>query len=93
MNEPDIAIRAVIRGRVQGVWFRAWTKEEAEKRGLAGRVRNMPDGSVEVEFAGPRAAIEDMLAACREGPRAARVDHIETEEIAPPPGSRFRIDG
>jgi acylphosphatase len=89
----EIAIRATIRGEVQGVNYRAWTKEEAERRGLAGWVRNMPDGTVLAQFAGPRDKVDDMLAACREGPRDARVSSIETERVDPPPAIQgFRIN-
>jgi len=80
-GEDRIAVRAVIRGRVQGVNYRAWCQEAARARGLAGWVQNEPDGSVKAQFAGPRAAVEDMLAACRAGPRDARVTGIETEAL------------
>ena len=56
-----IAVRARISGRVQGVWFRAWTVEQAEMLGLDGWVRNRSDGSVEALFAGPRAALVDSV--------------------------------
>jgi acylphosphatase len=73
-----VAIRAVIRGRVQGVWYRGWTEAEARARGLAGWVRNLPDGAVEALFVGPAADVDAMLAACRDGPPAAQVTGIET---------------
>ncbi|HET7410309.1 MAG TPA: acylphosphatase [Paracoccaceae bacterium] len=79
-----IAVEARIRGRVQGVWYRGWTDDEATRRGLSGWVRNEPDGTVSALFVGPRAAVEEMLAACREGPIAARVDAVERREIEPP---------
>lgn len=83
----DTRVRALIAGKVQGVWFRAWTEEEAKKRGLSGWVRNLADGRVEAVFAGPRTQVKDMLAACRDGPPLARVAQIETDdfhgEIAP----------
>jgi acylphosphatase len=71
-----IAVRAVITGRVQGVWFRAWTVETATRLGLDGWVRNRRDGSVEALFAGPAEAVERMLEACRVGPSRARVDAV-----------------
>jgi len=67
-----------IAGRVQGVWFRAATREEAARRGLDGWVRNLPDGRVEAVFEGEEAALEGMLAWCRVGPPGARVDAVET---------------
>jgi acylphosphatase len=70
-------VRVVIHGRVQGVWFRGWTVEEARARGLNGWVRNRRDGTVEATFEGPDDAVASMLEACREGPPAARVTEVE----------------
>jgi acylphosphatase len=72
----------VIGGRVQGVGFRAWVEREALLRGLNGWVRNLPNGDVEAVFAGPRASVDAMIAACRIGPRAARVTSVETSAAA-----------
>ncbi len=80
-----IAVEVRITGRVQGVWFRAWTQGEARALGLAGWVLNEPDGSVRALFAGPRAEVEAMLARCRGGPPSARVDGIETAPVTPVP--------
>ena len=77
-------VRVVISGRVQGVWFRAWTTQEASARGLDGWVRNRRDGSVEAVFAGPAEAVDAMVALCRQGPPAARVDAVETFADAGP---------
>ncbi|MBN8961545.1 MAG: acylphosphatase [Rhizobiales bacterium] len=66
-----------IRGRVQGVGYRAWTADEARRRGLEGWVRNRRDGSVEAVFAGAENIVADMLAACRRGPSSARVDAVD----------------
>lgn len=78
------AVKAIITGRVQGVSFRAWTRAEAIARGLSGWVRNRSDGAVEALFAGPAPAVDAMLARCRDGPAAARVDTITTEEAPAP---------
>ncbi len=89
-----VAIEALIRGRVQGVFYRGWAEEQAGRRGLAGWVRNNPDGTVSALFVGPRAVVDEMLEACREGPLAARVDAIETTAVEPPPGgSGFHVLG
>ena len=80
-----VAVEALIRGRVQGVFFRGWTEEEARRRGLSGWVCNNPDGTVSALFVGPREAVDDMLEACRKGPLAARVDAVEAKDVAPPP--------
>lgn len=77
---PDIERRRVrIAGKVQGVAFRAATRDEALRLGVRGWVRNLPDGRVEAVFeAGPE-ALERMLAFCRRGPRWAQVDGVEVE--------------
>jgi acylphosphatase len=81
MAEDDdrIARRVTVAGRVQGVWFRGWTVENAQARGLDGWVRNRADGTVEALFAGPRARVADMIEACRKGPPLARVDALAEE--------------
>jgi acylphosphatase len=66
-----------VHGRVQGVWYRAATADEARRLGLGGAVSNLPDGSVEVVASGPRAALERLIAWCRRGPPLARVDAVE----------------
>ncbi|MGB3448272.1 MAG: acylphosphatase [Xanthobacteraceae bacterium] len=66
-----------IRGRVQGVGYRAWTADEARRRSLEGWVRNRRDGSVEAVFSGDEEVVADMLAACRRGPSSARVDTVD----------------
>ncbi len=64
-------------GRVQGVWFRAWTVETATSLSLSGWVRNRRDGSVEALFCGPEKSVDEMLIQCRKGPPLARVDSID----------------
>ncbi len=92
-GEAPIAVRARITGRVQGVYFRAWTEEEATRRGLAGWVQNMPDGSVLAQFVGPAAVVGEMLTACQQGPRDARVERVVAEPVSPvPPLQGFRIN-
>jgi acylphosphatase len=78
-ESPEIAVKVRIRGQVQGVWFRAWTVEQASKRRLRGWVRNRRDGSVEALFVGPAAAVDDMIAACWDGPPSARVEAVDPE--------------
>lgn len=76
---PDQEIDAIhvrIQGKVQGVWFRKWTVQEATIRKLRGWVRNRADGSVEAVFVGPRASLREMVAACRKGPPKAEVQRI-----------------
>jgi acylphosphatase len=71
--------RALVRGLVQGVSFRVATQAEARRRNVVGWVRNLPDGSVEVEAQGAPEAVEALLTWCRQGPRHARVDAVEIE--------------
>ena len=71
------SVHVRISGRVQGVGFRAWTERQAGALGLSGWVRNLPDGDVEAVFSGPSDRVDAMLAACREGPRLARVEKVE----------------
>ena len=68
-----------IRGRVQGVGYRAWVEHQATAHGLEGWVRNRRDGSVEAVFAGPEDVVSKMIALCRRGPSSARVDGVEVE--------------
>ncbi|WP_375407806.1 acylphosphatase [uncultured Methylobacterium sp.] len=70
-------VEVVIRGRVQGVGFRVWTRTEAQRLGLSGHVRNRSDGSVEAVFVGPDAAVSAMVEACRRGPPGARVEDVD----------------
>ena len=82
-------VRVVVRGRVQGVAFRAYTADEARRAGVAGWVRNRPDGAVEAAFEGTRGAVDALLAFVRRGPRAARVEVLE-EPLAGDPGFEIR---
>ena len=66
-----------IHGRVQGVWFRAWTEATARTNKLDGWVRNCADGSVEALFQGDAEAVDAMCAACHQGPPLAAVSQVE----------------
>jgi acylphosphatase len=79
-----------ITGRVQGVWFRGWTVDEASRLKLDGWVRNRRDGAVEALFSGPAQAVDRMIAACRRGPPAASVDDVTVSPADPPPERGFR---
>jgi acylphosphatase len=74
-----VAVKVRIAGLVQNVWFRAWTEEQARRRGLKGWVRNCSDGSVEAQFAGPKDKVDDMVKACHRGPERAKVSGVEVE--------------
>lgn len=76
----NIIRHVIVRGQVQGVGYRAFVEHEAHRRGLHGWVRNRRDGSVEAVFAGPRAAVEAMVVACRRGPISARINALDHRE-------------
>jgi acylphosphatase len=78
VNEATLAeAHVVVRGHVQGVYFRQSLKQEADLRSLRGWVRNLPDGSVEALVQGPREAVDSLVDWARHGPRRARVDSAE----------------
>jgi acylphosphatase len=74
------SIHVIVRGRVQGVGFRAFVEHEALSRGIEGWVRNRRDGTVEAVFTGDPASVEAMIAACRTGPRGSHVDDVEQRD-------------
>ena len=75
-----VSVRLIVRGRVQGVGFRWATVEQGRRLGLAGWARNLPDGAVEVVAAGDAAAVERMVAWCRQGPPSARVSSVDRSD-------------
>jgi acylphosphatase len=72
-------VRVHVTGRVQGVFFRAETAELAQRLGLEGWVRNLPDGRVEALFEGEKQDVEKAVAFCRQGPPRAQVRKIDVE--------------
>jgi acylphosphatase len=85
------AVHVIITGIVQGVGYRTLVEREAERRGLAGWVRNRRDGSVEAVFSGGDVTVAAMLGACRRGPPAGRVDDVAEAEYRGPPLTRFTV--
>jgi len=81
----------IIRGRVQGVSFRAWTARHAESRGVDGWVRNREDGGVEAILAGDVDAIQQIVEACRVGPNHAVVTDVIELPASEDPGAGFHI--
>jgi acylphosphatase len=79
----DVVRQVVIKGQVQGVGFRYWTRRTATARGLQGWVRNRRDGTVEAIFAGAEQAVTDMIRLCRRGPDAAWVDSVDESPAEP----------
>ncbi len=83
--------RVVIHGRVQGVFFRDTTRRRAADRGVAGWVRNNPDGTVEAVFEGDPDAVESMVRFAHDGPRGAEVERVEVVEEEPEGLSVFAV--
>jgi acylphosphatase len=88
-----VALRLRLRGQVQGVGFRWFVRRVARELGLAGRVRNLRDGSVEIEVAGDAERVEELKARVRQGPPGAAVADLHEERLAAGPGwESFEID-
>lgn len=88
---PVIARRLRIRGRVQGVGYRAWVEREALGRRLSGWVRNLADGSVEAVLSGDAETVEAMIADCWRGPSAAAVGAVEVTDDGGAAAAGFRV--
>ena len=86
-----IRVRVFVEGRVQGVWFRDSTRVQALRLGVAGWVRNLPDGRVEAVYEGQQEAVEDMLAWTRHGPERALVRAVEIHDEQPTGQRGFSI--
>jgi acylphosphatase len=78
-----VARRFLISGRVQGVGFRWFAREAAEREGVHGWVRNLPDGRVEAQAEGDADALERFERALRSGPRGSRIDDVEVDALMP----------
>lgn len=83
MTAGDVAARrVVVHGRVQGVFFRDATREEAARRAVAGWVRNRDDGTVEAWFEGAATDVDALVAFVRTGPPRADVERVEVDDVA-----------
>jgi acylphosphatase len=91
VDEDRIRRHVIVSGRVQGVFFRGTTQDEARAHGVAGWVRNRWDGTVEAVFEGAPTAVDAMLEFCRCGPRWARVDAVDVSEEPPESLRGFEI--
>ena len=79
---PTVGRRVRVSGRVQGVFFRGWTRDEARQLGVAGWVRNCLDGSVEAHLEGEEAAVDQLIAMMRSGPSGAEVDDLTVDDAS-----------
>lgn len=86
---PERSFR--VRGQVQGVGFRWWTRSHARDLGLTGSVRNVEDGSVEIRASGSEEALDSLRVLLRRGPPHARVTSVDEEEAPVPDGDSFEI--
>ncbi|MBC7292511.1 MAG: acylphosphatase, partial [Thermoleophilia bacterium] len=90
-TSQQVRVHVFVEGRVQGVWFRETTRRQAERLGVNGWVRNLPDGRVEAVYEGERQAVEELLAWTHRGPEHARVARVEIHDEDPRGEQGFRI--
>jgi acylphosphatase len=81
----------IVRGRVQGVFFRAWTAEQAQALGVSGWVRNASDGSVEAHIEGDENGVQRLIELLHGGPPAAQVEKVDVEVAECKGGNRFEV--
>ena len=89
--EQRLSLHLLISGRVQGVWFRQFTRQQAEAYGVTGYVRNLPDGRVEAVLSGEAGAVRQVEAWLNKGPELALVAEVESAEVAFQPFERFEV--
>ena len=93
MDGRQARAHVVVRGRVQGVFFRAGARDRARSLGVAGWARNAPDGSVELVFEGPRERVESLVRWCRRGPSGAAVEQVAVAWEEPRGDAGYSIRG
>lgn len=91
MSADSNAVELKVSGRVQGVFFRAFVRDAARSRDVAGWAENRPDRTVLVRLEGDHDAISEVERACHEGPPRARVEAVERREVAPEGLTGFEI--
>jgi len=91
MSSERTRVHVYVSGRVQGVFFRATTRETARERGVDGWVRNLDDGRVEAVFEGPEAAVDALVEFCHQGSPAANVTEVEVNRTEPEGLAGFEI--
>lgn len=91
MSDDLIRRRVIVQGRVQGVFFRDSTRDQAESRGVAGWISNRSDGAVEAVLEGPRAAVEQVLNFLESGPSRASVENLEIQDEDPEGLTGFEV--
>jgi acylphosphatase len=91
VSDQRIRRRVVVHGRVQGVFFRDSMRRQARARGVDGRARNRPDGTLEAVFEGAPDAVDSLIDFCKTGPSGARVSRVEVTDEAPEGLDGFEI--
>ena len=86
-----VARHVRVTGLVQGVFFRAWTKEQADELGVTGWVRNCRDGSVEAQIEGDAQALDQLVERLRLGPPSSQVDDVRAEQVQPDGSEQFDV--
>jgi acylphosphatase len=86
-----VARHVRVTGRVQGVFFRAWTQGQARELQISGWIRNCPDGSVEAHLGGEEDAVTEMIARMRQGPSNAQIEDVSVEDAPPEDLGRFEL--
>lgn len=93
MVKEKRAVKLTISGKVQGVGFRFFVKENAQSLGIKGYVKNLPDGEVEAFFQGSKENVNKMIEMCKKGPLTAEVEDIKVEEKEPQNYENFKVTG
>ena len=91
MTVARVAKSVRVTGLVQGVFFRAWTREQAEALGVTGWVRNCSDSSVEAHLEGDEAAVEQLITLLHRGPPSSEVEEVTVVEAEPSSAGRFEV--
>ena len=91
MTDDRVRAHVFVRGRVQGVYYRASTRDAAREAGVDGWVRNLDDGRVEAVFEGPEAAVDEMIEWCHTGSRAAEVEAVDVRTEPPEEVDGFEV--
>jgi acylphosphatase len=84
-------VRLIVKGKVQGVFYRATAKDVADLTGIKGWVKNLPDGNVEITATAPEDILQKFIAWCKQGPPRAEVDEVIIEELQPRDFNGFKI--
>lgn len=90
-NSIMVAKKIIFSGRVQGVFFRAFVKKQADTLGVKGYVKNMDDGTVEAVFEGEKNAVDKLIEICRKGTTSAHIENVKIEAVSVKPHQNFDI--